>query len=102
MQKLLKQNPFMTKESIYKFYEKKLIECLDSEFEEYCTCDGYYEPVVEDFGLTYDVEHWCKENGFEVVSCEGDGSDGRYEPKFQQRLVDVPEKRFFSRKISEK
>ena len=28
-----------TKESIYKFYEKKLIEYLDSEFEEYCTCD---------------------------------------------------------------
>ncbi len=25
-QKLLKKNPFMTKESIYKFYEKKLIE----------------------------------------------------------------------------
>ena len=50
----------MTKESIYKFYEKKLIEYLDSEFEEYCTCDDYYEPVVEDFELTYDVEHWCK------------------------------------------
>ena len=44
LQKLLKKNPFMTKESIYKFYEKKLIEYLDSEFEEYCTCDGYYEP----------------------------------------------------------
>ena len=54
---------------------------MDSEFEEYCTCDDYYEPVVEDFELTYDVEHWCKENGFEVVSCEGDGSNGGYEPK---------------------
>ena len=51
----------------------------------YCTCDGYYEPVVEDFELTYDVEHRCKENGFEVVSCEGDnGSDGGYEPKFRR------------------
>lgn len=84
LQKLLKKNPFMTKESIHEFYEKKLKEYLDSEFEEYCTCDDYYEPVVEDFELTYDVEHWCKENGFEVISCEGDGSDGGYEPKFRR------------------
>lgn len=48
LQKLLKKNPFMTKESIREFYEKKLKEYLDSEFEEYCTCDDYYEPVVED------------------------------------------------------
>ena len=65
-------------------------------------CKNLLDNVKLDFELTYDVEHWCKENGFEVVSCEGDGSDGRYEPKFQQRLVDVLEKRFFSRKISEK
>lgn len=84
LQKLLKKNPFMTKESIYKFYEKKLTEYMDSEFEEYCTCDNYYEPVVEDFELSYNVEHWCKENGFEVVSCEGDGNDGGYEPKFRR------------------
>lgn len=84
LQKLLKKNPFMTKESIYKFYEKKLIEYLDSEFEEYCTCDDYYEPVVEDYDLTYDVEQWCKENGFEVISCEGEGSDGGYEPQFRR------------------
>ena len=76
LQKLLKKNPFMTKESIYAFYEKKLKKYLDPEFEEYCTCDDYYEPVVEAFELTYDVEHWCKENGFEVISYEGDGSDG--------------------------
>ena len=84
LQKLLKKNPFMTKESIREFYEKKMQEYLDSEFEEYCTCDDYYEPVVEDFELTYDVEHWCKENGFEVVSCEGEGRDGGYEPKFRR------------------
>lgn len=84
LQKLLKKNPFMTKESICKFYEKKLTEYLDSEFEEYCTCDDYYEPVVEDYHLTYDVEHWCKENGFEVISCEGEGNDGGYEPQFRR------------------
>ena len=84
LQKLLKKNPFMTKESIREFYEKKLKEYLDSEFEEYCTCDDYYELVVEDYHLTYDVEHWCKEHGFEVVSCEGEGRDGGYEPKFRR------------------
>ena len=33
---------------------------------------------MEDYHLTYDAEHWCKENGFEVVSCEGDGCNGGY------------------------
>ena len=75
LQKLLKKNPFMTKESIYAFYEKKLKKYLNPEFEEYCTCDDYYEPVVEAFELTY---------GFEVISYEGDGSDGGYEPKFRR------------------
>lgn len=44
----------------------------------------YSGSAVEDFELTYDVEHWCKENGFEVISSEGDGSDGGYEPKFRR------------------
>lgn len=44
----------------------------------------YSGSAVEDFELTYDVEHWCKENGFEVISYEGDGSDGGYEPKFRR------------------
>lgn len=82
LQKLLKKNPFMTTESVYQFYERMLKEYLDSEFEEYCTCDDYYQPVVEDFELAYDVKHWCNENGFEVKSCEGNGDDGGYEPKF--------------------
>ena len=44
----------------------------------------YSGSAVEDFELTYDVEHWCIENGFEVISYEGDGSDGGYEPKFRR------------------
>lgn len=84
LMKLLKKNPFMTKDAISHFYEKEIRKYLDSEFEEYCTCDDYYEPVVEDFELTYDVTEWCKKNGFEVISCDGDGSNGGYEPKFRR------------------
>ncbi len=83
--KLLKKNPFMTRDAIYQFYEKGLKQYLDSEFEEYCTCDDYYQPVVEDYELEYDVSDWCEKNGFEVISCEGDGSDGGYDPKFTRR-----------------
>ncbi len=81
LQMLIKKNPFMTMEAIFEFFESMLKEYLDSEFEEYCTCDDYYQPVVEDFELTYYVEKWCKENGFEPISCEGEGGDGGYDPK---------------------
>lgn len=85
LEKLLKKNPFMTRDAIHQFYEKKLKQYLDSEFEVYCTCEDYYQPVVEDYELEYDVGLWSKENGFEVISCEGDGSDGGFEPKFTGR-----------------
>ncbi len=46
----LKNNSFMTKEAIHDLFAKRLREKLDYEFEYYCTCDDYYQPVVEDFG----------------------------------------------------
>jgi hypothetical protein len=64
--------------------ENKLGKYLDGEFEEYCTCDDYYQPVVEDFEIDYYVKEWCKKNGFIVVSCEGDGYDDGYEPSFKK------------------
>lgn len=81
----LQKNPFMTKEAIHDLFTKRLHEYLDHEFEYYCTCEDYYQPVVEDFGsnLEYDLPKWCKENGFEYVSFEGDGEDDGYEPKFR-------------------
>ena len=82
LQKRLKKNPFLSADEIYKFYEKELDEYLNREFEEYCTCDDYYEPVVEDFEIDSYVEDWCKKNGFKLISCEGDGRDEGYEPKF--------------------
>ena len=84
--KLLKKNPFTTKETIHDLFSNKLRKHLDYEFEEYCTEDDYYQPVVEDFGsnLEYALKEWSEENGFEFVSCEGDGDDGGYEPKFRK------------------
>lgn len=58
---------------------------LDDEFEEYCTEDDYYQPVVEDFQIDYYVAEWCKIKGFEMVSCDGEGDDGGYEPKFLRK-----------------
>jgi len=74
LSKLLAKNPFTTKEAIYDLNTKRLREYLDYEFEDYCTEDDYYQPVVEDFGsnLEYALKSWSEENGFEYVSCEGD------------------------------
>ena len=84
LKKRLKENPFLTEKIICQFFEKDLREYLDSEFEEYCTCDDYYQPVVEDFELEYRIKEWCAKNGFSIISCEGDGGDGGYEPKFRR------------------
>ena len=83
--KQLKKNPYMTKEAIHDFFAKRLREYLDGDFEYYCTCEDYYEPVVEDYGanLEYALSKWSKENGFEYVSFEGDGHDDGYDPKFR-------------------
>ena len=80
----LKKNPFMEKEEIHKLFGEKLQKYLDYEFEEYCTEDDYYQPVIEDFELEYRVTEWSKKNGFEVISCDGDGGDAGYEPKFRR------------------
>ncbi len=80
----LKKNAFLTKELIYDYFSVKIKKCLDDDFEYYCTCEEYYEPIVEDYydNLEYTLRDWCKENGFEFVSCEGKGVTGDYEPKY--------------------
>jgi len=84
LKKQLKKNPFMTKEEIHGFFAKRLKEYLDSAFEDYCTCEDYYQPVVEDFEIDYYVEKWGKDNGFDLISCEGSGEDQGFEPKFRR------------------
>ena len=83
--RLLAKNPFTTKEKIRDLFARRLQEYLDHEFDYYCTCEDYYQPVVEDFedNLEYDVKQWSEKNGFEFVSCDGDGHDDGYEPKFR-------------------
>lgn len=79
---ILSDNAFMTKEAITEHYKKKIGEYLDYEFEEYCTCEDYYQPVVEDFDIDDRINEWCKKNGFVFISCEGNGYDDGYEPSF--------------------
>ena len=81
---LLKKNPFMPADDIHSYFEKKLLEYLDSEFDDYCSDDDYYPPVAEDFGVDYYLAKWCKSCGFEVVSCDGSGdtSDFEYEGRY--------------------
>ena len=82
---LLTENPFSTSKAIHDMFAKRLQEFLNYRFEYYCTADDYYQPVVEDYGsnLEDDLLEWSKENGFEFVSCDGDGYDNGYEPKFR-------------------
>ena len=87
LSKALKENPFMKAEAIRKIYIKNLKVYLDSEFEEYCTCDDYYQPVVEDFELEYRINDWCRKNGFKIISCEGDGDDSGFEPDSVRRWI---------------
>lgn len=82
LQNNLHKNPFMSSEAINKLFDEKLGAYQNSEFEDYCTCDDYYQPVVEDFELECHIRDWCKKNGFELLSYEGDSRDEGYEPKF--------------------
>ncbi len=81
LSKMLKMNPFITKEEISHYFGECLRDYLDREFEMYCTAEDYYQPVCEDFDVYDYVSEWCKEHGFEMISCDGDGGDGGYEPK---------------------
>lgn len=82
-EKMLSDNPFINKEAITDFFQKELWAQLDMDFEEYCTCDYYYEPVAEDFEIEEYISEWCSKNGFELVSCEGEGSTDDYESDYR-------------------
>lgn len=77
----LEDNPFMSEDDILEYFRDSLFEALDQEFEEYCTSDDYYQPVVEDFAASSYAEDWCKAHHLTLVSCEGSGDDRGYEPK---------------------
>ena len=81
LDRMLRKNPFLSDEFIAEYFQDSLFAYLDSEFEEYCTCDDYYPPVGEDFEAESYAEDWCKDHGFELISFDGEGSTGDYEPK---------------------
>ena len=87
LSKKLGKNPFMTADEIGKHYVELLSEYLDHEFNWHCTCEEYYEPVVDDFEIDYYVDEWSKKNGFEVISCEGSGDDSGYIPSDVRRYM---------------
>jgi len=82
MQNHLAQNPFLTADEISAYFNDVLAQSLDSEFEEYCTDDDYYPPVVEDFRDNFDdvVNKFCSKFGLELVASDFDGYLSDYEP----------------------
>lgn len=83
--KLLQKNPYKKEEEIRELFIARLCEYLDDAFEEYCTEDDYYQPVVEDFDAGYYVQKWSEKNGFQLLSWDGSGDDDGYEPKHRGR-----------------
>lgn len=82
---MLEKNPLTPKDEISKYFKKSLCRYLDDKFEEDCTCDDYYPPVVEDFDAVSFVKEWENKNGFRLISCDGEGHDDGYEPHLRRR-----------------
>lgn len=85
----LKKNSFHTKEFIYNFFAYKLKQYLDHDFEEYCTADDYYPPATEDYciNIEYCLNEWCDKNGFELISCDGDGETSNYQSNSYRKYL---------------
>ena len=79
---LLKENPFVSEEKIYDYYDDILGQMLDEGLEYYVTCEEYYEPVMEDYDGSFQdaAEKFCEKYGFSLVGCECDGDASDYEP----------------------
>lgn len=72
LRKKLEKNPFMKAEDIASAYEEEISSIIADDFEDYCTCDDYYPPVVEDFdgNCAYDMKDYLPKHGLELVSDE--------------------------------
>ena len=55
--------PDFSPEDLYLALEKSLRDMLDAEFEDYCSEEDYYQPVVEDFEAEAYIRDWAKERG---------------------------------------
>ncbi len=65
----LRENPFLKAEDIRSFYEEEIHGIICSEFDDYCTSDDYYPPVVEDFpgNIHYYMDKFLPEHGLEMT-----------------------------------
>ena len=79
---LLAKNPLLSDKDIFEHYQDELSVLLDSDFDDYCTGDDYYEPVVEDYSGNYEyvVKEFCQKHGMELMSFECNGDSTDYEP----------------------
>lgn len=41
--------------------------------------------LQQQYELEYYVKKWADKNGFKVMSCNGEGRDEGYEPKYRRR-----------------
>ena len=75
------EKPWFSQVDLYQALEKSLKDTLDSEFEDYCQEDDYYQPLVEDFEAEYYTRKWAEERGLGLNDFEGNGFDEGFEPK---------------------
>ena len=81
VQKLEMEKPGFSEEDVIIALQDSLRDMLDQEFDDYCTEDDYYQPVVEDFEAEEYAREWAEERNIELTSFEGIGFDGGFEPK---------------------
>ena len=77
--KELKKNPFLDATSILAVYEKEMDDYFVDDFNDYCTCEEYYEPWVEDFSdRISDIESMLEKYGLELIDDEYSCGDSDY------------------------
>ena len=84
VQKLETEKPGFTAEDVIVALQDSLCAELDAQFEFYCTAEDYYQPVVEDFEAESYAREWAEKRGIKLISFEGEGSDGGFEPKHRR------------------
>ena len=78
---MLAEKQVLDADKVLSYFAEDLIDYLDSEFEDYCSGDDFSPSGVGDFDCAAYVAKWCRKNGFEVVSCEGEGELPDFEPR---------------------
>jgi len=81
VQKLEMEKPGFSEEDVIIALQDSLRDKLDQEFDDYCTEDDYYQPVVEDFEAEEYAREWAEERNIKLIGFEGEGAGRGFEPK---------------------